>query len=143
MRSDFVVICVVWSLFLAASPLAAQSTPPKPIFRSDLVTTSTADHSVKVAIDVRGLKQIFLAVEDGGNGFSHDWASWVEPKLIGPQGEMSLVDLKPIVATAGFGSVQMNKNCSGQPIRIAGKAYARGIGTHANSVIGFDLPGRI
>ncbi len=140
MRSNSVLMGVVLPLLLSVSPLAAQSAPPKPIFRSELVTTSTADHAIKVEVDVHGQKQIFLVVDDGGNGFSHDWASWVEPRLIGPKGEVSLVDLKPIASNAGFGSVQMNKNCSGQPIRIAGKPYERGIGTHANSVIGFDLP---
>ncbi len=140
MRSNSVLVGIAVTLLLATTPLAAQSTSPQPIFRSDLVTTSTSDHTIKVEVDVRGLKQLFLVVDDGGNGFSHNWACWIEPKLIGTEGEMLLTDLKPIVSTAGFGNVQMNRNCDGQPIRIAGKRFQRGIGTHANSVIGFDLP---
>lgn len=135
-----VLSVVVVIQLLGAATIVAQSTESTPIFRSDVVTTATADHAIKVEVDVRGLKQIFLVVDDGDNGFSHDWASWVEPKLIGPDGELSLTELKPIVSTAGYGNVLKNRNCGGQPIRIAGKRYEFGFGTHANSVIGFDLP---
>ena len=140
MRSRLSLTWIGVQLLFATSWLAAQSSAPEPIFRSELVTTSTPDHAIKIEVDIRGLKQMYLAVDDGGNGFSHDWATWANPRLIGPDGGRSLVELKPLVATAGFGSVQMNKNCSGQPIRIHGKPFERGIGTHANSVIGFDLP---
>ncbi|MEC9094849.1 MAG: PVC-type heme-binding CxxCH protein, partial [Planctomycetota bacterium] len=54
--------------------------------------------------------------------------------------ELDLTRVKWKSASSGFGSVQLNKNCNGQPIRVNGKPYPRGIGTHANSVIHYELP---
>ena len=141
-------LCLVSSLVcqllvclgFSSTTLAFQDAANLPLFRSELVTTATAGHSVKIDVDIRGLQQLFLVVDDGGNGFSHDWASWVNPRLVGPNGELALDELKPTLATAGFGSVQFGKNCGGQPLRIQGTSYQHGIGTHANSVIGFQLP---
>ena len=50
-----------------------------------------------------------------------------------------LTDLKWKSASSDWGSVQVNKNAGGQPLRVDGKSVI-GIGTHANSVIEFDLP---
>ncbi len=62
------------------------------------------------------------------------------PRLVGPQGEMRLTELKWKSAVAGFGSVRVNQSAGGTPLRIDGEEVAYGIGTHANSVIAYDLP---
>ncbi|MEQ1906339.1 MAG: PVC-type heme-binding CxxCH protein, partial [Pirellulaceae bacterium] len=140
MRTNIFLMIAVGCFNLLPGEVQAQKAAPKPIFRSDVITVATPAHSVKVDVEIRGLKQLYLVVEDGDNGFSHDWASWGDPQLVGPKGKLSLGELKPIVATAGYGSVQMNKNCGGEPIRIKGRAFPQGIGTHANSVVGFNVP---
>ena len=112
----------------------------KPAFRSKLVNAQTPGHSTPIEVDIRGARQLFLVVEDGGNGYSCDWADWAEPRLLGPKGERKLTDLKWRSAQAAFGQVRVNQNCSGGPLRVAGKKVAYGIGTHAHSVIAFDLP---
>ncbi|NBY37607.1 MAG: dehydrogenase, partial [Verrucomicrobia bacterium] len=43
-------------------------------------------------------------------------------------------------AEAGSGKPAVGKNYSGGPLKVSGKVYAKGVGTHANSVIGYDLP---
>ena len=113
---------------------------PKPIFQSKVVTPKTPGHAVDIDVDITGAKQLFLVVNDGGNGYSCDWADWAEPRLVGATNEKRLTDLKWKSANSGFGSVQVNKNVQGQPLRIAGKSVEFGIGTHANSVIAYDLP---
>ena len=85
-------------------------------------------------------KELFLVVNDGGNGYGCDWADWGEPRLTGPNGEKKLTDLKWKSASSGFGQPRINMNCGGQPMRIDGQEVAYGIGTHANSVIAFDIP---
>ncbi len=140
MRNKLALMLFVGCFGLFPGAADCQTKTANPIFRSEDITVATLDHSVKLQVDIRGLKKLYLVVEDGGNGFSHDWASWAEPRLVGPKGELSLCDLKPTLATAGYGSVQINKNCEGQPIRIKGRTFTKGIGTHANSVVGFDLP---
>ncbi|MCB9925651.1 MAG: DUF1080 domain-containing protein [Planctomycetaceae bacterium] len=112
----------------------------KPLFSSPIVTNKTPDHSVAIDVDLSGAKELFLVVTDAGNGFGCDWADWAEPRLIGAAGEVKLTELKWKSATADFGEVRLNKNVQGGEMRIAGKSVVFGIGTHANSIIAFDVP---
>ena len=102
---------------------------PKPKFQSKLITANTPGHSVDIAVDIKGAKNLYLVVTDGGNGYGADWADWIEPKLIGPQGEKKLTDLKWKSAKAGWGNVAINKNASGGPLNVNGKPQTNGIGT--------------
>ena len=112
----------------------------KPKFKSPVVTNRTPGNQVDISVDLKGAKQLFLVVTDGGNGFACDWADWVEPKLVGPKGEKKLTELKWKKATADWGNVQVNKNVGGQALLVNGSTVEYGIGTHANSVIAYDLP---
>lgn len=112
----------------------------KPKFVSKVVTPKTPQHMVDVKADITGAKELYLVVRDGGNGYSCDWADWIEPKLVGEKGEMKLNQLKWKSANSQFGDVHLNKNCRGDELNVGGKTYANGIGTHANSVIAYDLP---
>jgi len=112
----------------------------KPRFSSPLVTSQTPGHAVDIDVDIRGVRQLFLVVDDGGDGFSCDWADWAEPRLVGPDGEKKLTELQWKHAASGWGEARVGKNAEGGPLRIDGKAVAYGIGTHANSVIAYDLP---
>ncbi|WP_162006712.1 PVC-type heme-binding CxxCH protein [Roseimaritima sediminicola] len=59
---------------------------------------------------------------------------------MGPAGEKPLTELEWKSASTQWGQVRINKNAGGHPLRIAGKDVPYGIGTHANSLIAFDLP---
>lgn len=52
-----------------------------------------------------------------------------------------LSSLEPVQATCGWGTLEMDKAVTGNPITIHGARFARGIGTHANSVIEYRLHG--
>ncbi len=112
----------------------------KPVFSTKVVTPKTAGHSAAIDADITGAKKLYLVVTDGGNGFSCDWADWAEPRLVGPKGEKKLTELKWKAATSDFGQVRVGKNAGGRELRINGKSVAYGIGTHAHSVIEYDLP---
>lgn len=124
-------------LWQTAAVLAAD---PKPLFDSGVISASTPGNSKGVDIDIAGKKELYLVARDGGDGFGCDWADWGMPRLVGPAGEKKLTELKWKAATTGFGEVHINGNAQGQPLRIAGKDIAYGIGTHANSLIAFDIP---
>lgn len=113
---------------------------PKPVFSSPIVTKETEGHAVKVEADITDAKELYLVVDDGGNGFGCDWADWAEPKLVGPNGELKLTELNWKTATADFGNVNKNKNAGGNAMKINGKEIPFGLGVHANSTVGFDLP---
>jgi len=114
--------------------------PAGALFQSPVISGTTAGHSVDINVDLKGAKSVFLVVRDGGDGFGCDWADWVDPRFTGPAGEKSLTELKWKSASAGFGSVNVNRNAGGNAATVAGKPVDRCLGTHAISVIEFDVP---
>lgn len=57
----------------------------------------------------------------------------------GPPASAYLSDLNWVSATTGWKTVQKDKSIDGNPLRLNGVTYAKGIGTHANSEIIYDL----
>jgi putative membrane-bound dehydrogenase-like protein len=144
-RPAFVLTALTAALALtlaAASAPAQAAAANKPVYQSTLVSAGTPGHAVDIEADVTGAKQLYLVVTDGGDGFACDWADWVEPRLLDASGkETKLTELKWKSAIAGYGSVNVNKRSDGrEAIKVNGKEAAFGIGTHANSVIAYDLP---
>jgi len=114
---------------------------PKPLFNSKLITSATPNHSVDIDVSLEGAKELFLVVTDGGNGQAADWADWAEPRLILADGsEKKLTEIEWKSAETGWNNVRVNSNAGGTELRSAGKAIEYGIGTHANSIIAFNLP---
>lgn len=105
-------------------------------FQSGLMKTGAVD----IDVDVTGVKVLSLIATDGGNGVDFDWADWVDPRLEGPKGTIKLTDLKWRGASVGYGKIQINKSIVEKPLRLGDKTFAEGIGTHANSIITFELP---
>lgn len=130
-----------WKFSVCTFLSAASLNAAEPKFDSKVVSAQTKGHAVEFDIDVAGAKSLFLVANDGGDGFGCDWADWAEPRLVGKDGkESKLTEMKWKAASAGFGEVNVNKNCGGDAISIDGKKAEYGIGTHANSVIEFALP---
>jgi len=96
--------------------------------------------SVDIDLELQGATQLHLVVTDGGNGASCDHADWAHPVLLTTAGEVRLTTLKYRMATASYGSINIDRNVNGNPLRIAGKAWEFGIGTHSTSHIVYDLP---
>ena len=124
------------ALALAWWPLPASPAPPGE-YKSPLIDESTPGHRVDIEIDIKGAKQLVLEVRDGGNGSGYDWADWIEPRLVGPKGELELTELS---WKHSEGRAQVGKNQGGGPLRVDGKPVSSGIGVHAPSVLVFDLP---
>lgn len=112
---------------------------PKPIYQSDVVTKKTSGHMIDIRANIQGHRQLFLVASDAGDGYSCDWANWVNPRVRGPKGVLKLTELKWKSASTSFGQVSINRNAGGKPMKINGKRVS-GIGTHANSVIVYDIP---
>ncbi|WP_395750742.1 PVC-type heme-binding CxxCH protein [Prosthecobacter sp.] len=129
-----------FALFALLAPTLLLAAP-KPLFTSKLITSATPNHSVDIDVSLEGAKELYLVVTDGGNGFTADWADWAEPRLILADGsEKKLTEIEWKSAQSGWGNVRVNANANGTELRSAGKAIEYGIGTHANSIIAFNLP---
>jgi hypothetical protein len=107
---------------------------------SPVVSRATPGHAVSVDVDITGAQQLYLAVGDGGDGLVCDHADWAEPRLVGPRGILKLTQLKWQSATCGWGSVAVGRSAAGSSLSIDGQPVADGIGTHAPSLIIYDLP---
>ena len=125
---------------------------PAPAFQSPNLAALDSSHEVKfksgilrsgsaaIDIDITGARVLTLIATDGGDNNHYDWADWIEPTVSGPQGEVKLTSLKWRTATTGYGEIKIGQSIVGKPLRLENKTYADGIGTHANSVMVYDLP---
>jgi putative membrane-bound dehydrogenase-like protein len=125
---------------LALIAASGSANAAKPIFESKTISAATPGNSVEMSVELKDAKKLYLVVTDAGDGFGCDWAGWANPRLIGPGGERKLTELKWKSATAGYGEVRLNANCRGERMSLAGAVVENGIGTHAHSVIEYDLP---
>ncbi|MFN3648789.1 MAG: DUF1549 domain-containing protein [Armatimonadota bacterium] len=94
----------------------------------------------EIDVDVTGADLLLLVASDGGNGGNSDWVDWAEPRLVGTYGEQPLTKLPWRSASTGYGQVRLGQNVVEQPLRLGDRTFADGIGTHANSVLVYDLP---
>jgi alpha-galactosidase len=112
----------------------------KALWNSKLITYRPGEQSTEVKVNTEGAKKLYLVVTDGGNGKDWDHADWIEPKLMGKHGTLNLTDVKWSSASAGWGSVSINRTVAGNRLVVDNKEYANGIGTHATSIIEYDIP---
>jgi putative heme-binding domain-containing protein len=139
-----------WKAFRPAEKLGVGTHDPKDArWRSGVVKAGDAVRVKSCDVDVTGARSLWLIVDDGGDGNPYDWADWCEPTLHGAAGpggpdgaavDVPLVEMKPLVATAGWGAVHFGQNCDGGDALVDGAKPVTVIGTHARSEIGFRLP---
>lgn len=118
----------------------ALGAPPKPVYESPVMTSTSKPRLISVDVALGGAKELYLVVSDE-DGISCDWADWIDPKLVLKDGSVKdLTGLKWSSATKGSGNVNIGKNAMGGALTIEGKTYPVGIGTHAASIISYVLP---
>ena len=112
------------------------------LYRSGTISRLTDGYGEHIDIQLpEGSEQLFLIVNDGGDGFAADHADWINPAVYFSNGDsVLLTDLTWEYATAGWGSVALNKSISGGTLNVKGTTYDNGIGTHAQSIILYQLP---
>ena len=118
----------------------ASAATPKPVVESPSMFAKDKIRLVDLTADLNGSKQLFLMVAEL-DGNACDWSDWIEPEVILADG--TVVDLTKLKwkDVESLGTTRVGKNYDGKPLKIDGKEYTRGIGTHSPSFIAFDLPG--
>ena len=94
----------------------------------------------EVRVALKGATKLYLVVRAGGDGTAWDHADWLRPRLHRGTDSTDLTSLPWRQASAGWGKVTAGKSVSGAALRVGDATYAQGIGTHANSLIAYDLP---
>jgi len=122
----------------APAPAAkAAATSAKPLFSSEKILRGP----VPINADLRGAKELHLVVTDAGDGKRADWADWIAPTLIKADGsKIALTSLAWKSARQGSGETIKNRNCMRQAMKVKDERVADGIGTHAPSLISYELP---
>lgn len=112
------------------------------LYRSGTISTLTDGYGANIDITIpEGSTELYLIVNDGGDGSSCDHGDWINPTIYSNTGETtSLTNLSWESATIGWGKVQINKSVSGKPLNVKGTTYSTGIGTHSKSIIKYILP---
>ena len=119
---------------------AAPAAAVKAVFESAVLTSATKPRLIEIDVALTNAKELYLAVSDEGD-LSCDWADWIEPKLVMADGSIKdLTSLKWKSAVTGYGEARVNKSNDNGPLKVDGKTYEQGIGTHAASLIAYDLP---
>ena len=122
------------------SPAARKGgAPVRPVAESPNMNAKDARlHDLKAKIE--DAKELYLVVSDNGD-MAFDWADWIEPKIFFKDGSSKdLSDLPWTSVTTGYGEAKVGKNINGGALTVDKKTYDKGIGTHASSVIVYQLP---
>jgi putative membrane-bound dehydrogenase-like protein len=140
MKFAFTCPIIIASLLVHTAALA-QSPAAKPVFETPLMTAKNPKPRIlDIDVAIKNAKELYLVASDQGS-ISCDWATWIEPKLVMADGKtIDLTSLKWKGEERGYGRTQIGKSNAGTDIRVEGKLYTNGIGTHASSTIAYDLP---
>jgi alpha-galactosidase len=128
--------------YLAVFNIADQefAVESKAVWAGKIINRQTITQSESVSVNIKGAKKIFLVVKDGSDNIDWDHADWINPMLYNEKDSLSLISLKWIKESAGWGTTQVNKSVSGGKLIVNNQAYDKGIGVHSNSIIEYDLP---
>nr|WP_319399054.1 NPCBM/NEW2 domain-containing protein [uncultured Carboxylicivirga sp.] len=112
------------------------------LYRSGTVSQLTDGFGEDIDVKIpEGSTELYLIVNDGGDGISWDHADWINPQIELASGKtIKLTDLEWEYATAGWSKATVNKNVSGTALNVKGVEYENGIGTHSQSIIMYKIP---
>ena len=113
----------------------------RPVYASPEINLDTPGKEVDIVAEINGSNKLYLVVYDGKDGRSHDHAAWLNPVLENAFGlQYSLLDHPWKYAGGEWGKMGIGIDAIGKPITHGGEQKVNGIGTHALSIIEFDIP---
>lgn len=113
----------------------------RPVYASPEINLDTPGKEVDIVAEINGSNKLYLVVYDGKDGRSHDHAAWLNPVLENAFGlQYSLLDHPWKYAGSEWGKMGIGIDAVGKPITHGGEQKVNGIGTHALSIIEFDIP---
>ena len=119
---------------------AGTTRAPEPLYESPVLRSGDPQrlHAFEIALT---RPHLYLVVSSEGNK-SHDWANWIEPEVVMQDGTvLDLTTFSWKTAASASGQVHRGRNYRGGPLLVDGKEFASGLGTHADSMILFEVPG--
>lgn len=104
----------------------------------DKVIEVKGGEKVEINVDISTFKKLYLIVDGAGDN-TNDQVAWINP-VIHQKFDKStdMTKYKWLSAKQGKGKTRINKTAYGKPLPDG----AKGIGTHANSIISYKLPAK-
>jgi HEAT repeat protein len=100
------------------------------------------DDPALLSCDVTGWTDLWLFV-DTVDDYFQDRANWADAKLTDAAGQTVWLDtLTPVSSEQAHDALTLNRSAVFPDLRIGSQRFARGLHTHARSVIRYDLGGR-
>ncbi|MBN2612800.1 MAG: NPCBM/NEW2 domain-containing protein [Bacteroidales bacterium] len=98
------------------------------------------DKPVASEVMIEGYKSIGILITDPDNSTDWDHTDVLEPILIKKDGsETSLTELKPYTTFQGWSTLAVNRSVDRNPLKVAGKIYEKGLGTHGLAEIWYHI----
>ncbi len=129
-----------WAGFASAALAEVDPAAARELWRSDVLRVGAAAVPLEVALPGDGARTLWLVVDDAGDGYSHDWASWCDLELRGPAGTLPLHDRPLSFGETGWGELNRDRNAGGGPLAIGGQRFAHGFGVHAPARLALRIP---
>lgn len=100
----------------------------------------SGDAAGTVSVDITGLEELILNVWGTEDGTDYDWAVWGNAKLYKADGTFDyLSDLEPRYRQVDGNYYRVDRNLNNQPLRVKDQEYEKGLLTHANALLVYDL----
>ncbi|HOX40244.1 MAG TPA: SUMF1/EgtB/PvdO family nonheme iron enzyme [Candidatus Brocadiia bacterium] len=97
----------------------------------------------RMVVDVRGLKDLWLTADVGPDTYNYDQTIWAEPCLYDKSGKAyRLTDLMAESVKVGWGELIVNRDHTGEALRIGSRKFSFGFWAHAPSSLHFRLDGK-
>ncbi len=99
------------------------------------------DQPVACDVSIEGFSSIGILITDPDSSIDWDHTDVLEPLLIKrDSSEKSLTELIPYVTFQSWNSLATDRSVDRNPLRVAGKEYTKGLGTHGLAEIWYHIP---
>jgi hypothetical protein len=140
-RGDSLVVKAHQYAVASKSQKFESRTLNRPVYASREVNLDTPGFEVDIVAEINGKDKLYLVVHSGRDGRAADHAAWIEPMLEDALGrQYSLLDLPWKNAVSEWGQLGIGIDAEGKALTHDGIELKDGIGTHALSIIEYDIP---
>ena len=114
----------------------------------DSGTMRYSDPAKELNVEISGYNILKLVITDGGNGATSDHGDWCELAISSATIEREPIDYGDLTmdnwisGTVGWGTMRPNKTIGGNPIKIDGVTYEKGLGAHASAEFQYYIGGK-
>ena len=137
-RNCFLSVVLILAI---AGVVRSQDSPCFEAVKTDVMNVKTPAKAMDVQLNKAS--DLYLVVTYGPDNYDFDQAAWCNPTLYDADGNaVDMTTLKPVSSQTGWGTMLINKDHAGKPVKICGKTFEKAIYAHAPSILHYKLDGK-